>query len=81
MSNRTVYKYQFKVGRVIVHGGITDNLTRREQEHRSSGRWTPYNGKRLQWKNGHIVQIGRIVTPESARSWESNKGYGPDQHK
>jgi len=43
---RGTYKYQFKVGRKIVHGGITNDLERREQEHLQ------------EWPNGHIVQEG-----------------------
>ena len=30
---RDTFKYHFKVGNKIVHGGITNNLDRREQEH------------------------------------------------
>lgn len=41
------YKYHFKVGNVIVHGGIIDNLIRREKESQNSRRWTSYNGNRL----------------------------------
>lgn len=41
------YKYHFKVGNVIVHGGITNNLQRRKREHKNSGSWSLYNGKRL----------------------------------
>ena len=29
---RDTYKYQFKVGNTIVHGGITNDLERREAE-------------------------------------------------
>jgi hypothetical protein len=37
-KRRDTYKYQFKVGSKIVHGGITDDLEHREQEHCCSGR-------------------------------------------
>jgi predicted GIY-YIG superfamily endonuclease len=30
---RDTYKYHFKVGNKIVHGGITTDLERREKEH------------------------------------------------
>ena len=33
-NERDTFKYHFKVGNKIVHGGITDDLERREQEHR-----------------------------------------------
>ena len=63
---RDTYKYQFKVGRKIVHGGITDDMERREQEHQQK------------WPKGHIKKVGRIVTEEAAREWEKEKGYTPD---
>ena len=55
---RNIYKYHFKVGRKIVHRGITNNLDRREREHRQT------------WPNGHIVQIGRRTTWAAALAWE-----------
>ncbi len=57
------YKYQFKVGRKIVHCGITDNLERREQEHQEK------------WPKGRIKQVGRRTTEDAARKWEKKKGY------
>jgi predicted GIY-YIG superfamily endonuclease len=59
---RDTYKYHFKVGNKIVHGGITDDLERREQEHQQ------------RWPKGHIVQVGRRTTEEAAREWEKDKG-------
>ncbi len=41
---RDTYKYHFKVGNVIVHGGISDNLVRRENEHKNSSKYTIHNG-------------------------------------
>jgi predicted GIY-YIG superfamily endonuclease len=60
---RDTYKYYFKEGRKIVHGGITKDLERREQEHQQK------------WPQGHIVQVGRRTTEEAAREWEEDKGY------
>ena len=60
---RDIYKYYFKTGNKIVHGGITDNLERREQEHKQ------------RWPNGHIFQVGRSTTENAAREWEKKKGY------
>ena len=60
---RDTYKYQFKVGKKIVHGGITDDLERREEEHQQK------------WPRGHIMQVGRRTTEEAAREWEEKKGY------
>ncbi|HPG01367.1 MAG TPA: GIY-YIG nuclease family protein [Kiritimatiellia bacterium] len=63
MSERDTYKYVFKVGNKIVHGGITEDLERREQEHQQK------------WRKGHIVQVGRRTTEEAARAWEQKKGF------
>ncbi|MFA5399922.1 MAG: hypothetical protein WC169_00945 [Dehalococcoidia bacterium] len=60
---RDTYKYVFKVGNKIMHGGITDNLDRREQEHQ------------IESPKGHIKQVGRRTTEEAARDWEKDNGY------
>lgn len=60
---RDTFKYQFKLGNKIVHGGITDDLERREQEHKQK------------WPTGHIFQVGRKTTEDAAREWEENKGH------
>ena len=63
MKKRDTYKYQFKVGNKIIHGGITNHLARREAEHQRK------------WPSGHIKQVGRRTTEEGARAWEKEKGY------
>jgi len=63
---RNTYKYYFKVRNKIVHGGITDDLERREKEHQH------------RWPNGHIKQVGRKTTEEAAREWEKKEGFTPD---
>ncbi len=62
-KSRNTYKYQFKVGNKIVHGGITDDLERREGEHQEK------------WPKGHIKQVGRKTTEDAAKEWEEEKGY------
>ncbi len=62
-KKRDTYKYHFKVGNKIVHGGITKDLKQREQAHFQK------------WPNGHIVQVGRRTTEEAARRWEQEKGF------
>lgn len=62
-TKRDTYKYQFKIGNKIKHGGITNDLERREQEHQQ------------QWPGGHIKQVGRRTTEEAARKWEEEKDY------
>ena len=60
---RDTYKYQFKVGNKIIHGGITNDLERREQEHQQDN------------PKGHIKQVGNKTTEDAARQWEKDKGY------
>ncbi len=60
---RNHYKYNYKIGNKIVHGGITKDLERREEEHQQK------------WPNGHIKQVGRKTTEDAARKWEEEKGY------
>ena len=62
-KTRDTYKYYFKTGNKIVHGGITNDLDRREIEHQQK------------WPKGHITQVGRRTTEESARNWEKEKGF------
>jgi len=66
MAERNTYKYHFKVGRKIVHGGITDDLERREQEHQAL------------WPKGHIKQVGIRTTEDAARKWEEEQGFTSD---
>jgi predicted GIY-YIG superfamily endonuclease len=58
---RNWYKYDFKRGNKIVHGGITRDLEQREQQHQQ------------RWSNGHIVQVGRATTHDAALEWEETK--------
>jgi len=60
---RNTYKYHFKIGNKIVHSGITNDLDRREQEHKQK------------WPQGHIRQVGRKTTEEAARNWEKDQEH------
>jgi len=60
---RDTYKYVFKEGNKIVHGGITKDINRREKEHQQE---TP---------KGKINKVGHRTTEEAARQWEKEKGY------
>ncbi len=73
------YKYHFKVGNIIVHGGITNDLDTRETQHRNSCKWTQYGAMRLYWSNGYIEQVGYVTTREAALRWERENGYGANQ--
>ena len=59
---RDTNKYNLKVGRRIVHRGITNDLERREREHRRT------------WPTARIEKVGRITTREGAREWERRNG-------
>ena len=56
MAKYDTYKYQIRVGRKIVHGGITDDLERREQEHQQK------------WPKAKLTQVGRRTTEKAAQS-------------
>ena len=60
---RNYCKYYYKRGNKILHGGITRDLERREQEHQQK------------WPDGHITQVGRRTTKEAAEKWEEDKGF------
>ena len=62
-KKRDTNKYLQKIGNKIVHGGITDDLDRREKEHQKK------------WPKSHIKKVGRITTEEAARKWEKDKGF------
>ena len=62
-TDRTTYKYHFKKGNKIVHTGITNDIDRREAEHRSE----PGLSK------GHIKQVGLRTTREAALEWERDQ--------
>jgi predicted GIY-YIG superfamily endonuclease len=56
---RDTYKYRFTKGRKTVHVGITNDLERREREHKAK-----YG------EDGHIRQEGRATTRLAALEWE-----------
>ena len=59
---RDTFKYQFKVGNKIVHRGVTNDLSRREAEHK------------VRWPKGQIVKIGYKTTRERGLAWEKAGG-------
>lgn len=58
---RNWYKYDYIVAGKIKHSGITQDLKRREAEHK------------MRWPGGHIQQVGNATTEEAAREWEKSK--------
>lgn len=59
-TDRDTYKYHFKKGNKIIYAGITNDIDRREAEHRS----------KRGWKTGHIKQVGLRTTRKAALEWE-----------
>lgn len=57
------YTYHFIVAGRIIHGGITNNPQRRENEHRST------------WPGGYLQIVGGPMTEASARLWERVNGF------
>ena len=57
--SRDTYKYHFKKGNRIVHTGVTNDLDRREQEHKQDF-----------GESGHIKKVGRATTHDAALDWE-----------
>jgi predicted GIY-YIG superfamily endonuclease len=62
-EKRDWYTYYFKVGNKIVHGGRTQDLERREEEHRKK------------WPTGHIFPVGERKTEDGAIRWERRQGF------
>ena len=60
MAKNDTYKYKLKSGRKTVYYGITNNLGRREAEHRKTKSF------------GSLVKIGIVCTKKSAEFWERN---------
>lgn len=62
MANiRNIYKYELKQGNKTVYAGITNNLERREAEHRCEKDFSK------------MVKIGVACTSKSAQDWERQR--------
>ena len=64
MSERDYYTYLFKRGHKVLHGGITNDPERREEEH-----------QRNIDPKGHILIVGNRKTEDGARKWEQENGW------
>ena len=64
MAKRTWYTYYFKHGNKILHGGRTEEPTRREGEL-----------KRDLDPNGHLKIVGGPKTEQGAKDWEEEHGF------
>jgi len=61
-EKRDTYKYHFKVGKRIIYRGVTNDLERRELEHKQ------------RWPSGKIHKVGVRTTRIKALEWEKNGG-------
>jgi len=65
MQRNDTFRYHLKVGRKVVHRGITFDLERREVEHQQ------------EFPGGLIVQVGRATTREAGLKWERKEARRP----
>lgn len=63
MAKRNWYTYEFKKGNKILHKGITQDVERREEEHKANIN-----------SNGHIKPVGHAKTEKGVRDWEKEQG-------
>ena len=64
-AGRDSYKYHLKQGNKVVYRGITNDLKRREAEHKE------------RFPDSHIQQVGRKTTRDAALKWERERGKRP----
>ena len=65
MASRDTFKYHLKRGNKIIRSGITNDLDRREDEHR-----------REYGEDVHVTKVGRAATREGAKDWEKEQKGG-----
>jgi len=65
MKERDTYKYHLKRGNRIIRSGITNDLERREREHR-----------RVLGQAVQLEQVGRRTTRDAAKDWEKGQKRG-----
>ncbi|MBI4336454.1 MAG: hypothetical protein HY683_01295 [Chloroflexi bacterium] len=61
-GRRNTFKYALRKGRRIVHRGITNDLARRQAEHRQ------------RWPGAKMTKVGRQTTRGAALKWEREGG-------
>ena len=64
-KERDTYKYHFEVDGKIIYRGVTNDLERREAEHRQ------------RWPKGKIHKMGIKTTRSKALEWERHGGKTP----
>ena len=66
---RDTFKYEVRLGRKKVHGGITNNLERREKEH-----------QRNFGPKAKLTKVGNKTNRDGALAWERKKGYSANSN-
>lgn len=59
---KDTFRYHLKEGRKIIYRGVTNDLKRREAEHK------------VRWPKAEIKSLGRKTTREAALKWEREGG-------
>ena len=67
MTSRNTYNYTYRVGRKVSHRGMTNNPSRREQEHRQA-----HPGGKLTAEGRAKTRAGALRTE---RSQSKTRGY------
>lgn len=62
MANHDTYKYELRNGNKVVYVGITNDLGRREAEHRNEGMVFT-----------SMIKVGNVTTRSGAEAWESGR--------
>ena len=60
-TKRDTAKYELKKGNKVLYAGVTDNLERREAQHRNDKNFDK------------MVQVGRKTTRDAAEKWETDR--------
>lgn len=69
-SEQNIFKYYFRVDTIIVHADITRDLKKECIRLQKLGVYTLYKGRRLQWKQGIIEQVGGKTNQIEALRWK-----------
>lgn len=66
-NSKNTYKYVLKVGEKVVHRGVTNDLERRQAEHR------------VRWPDGQVEPVGEKTTMEQALIWMRDGAQSHEQ--
>ena len=66
-NSKNTYKYVLKVDGKIVYRGVTNDLKRRQAEHR------------VRWPDGQVQRVGEKTTMEQALNWMRSDAQSHEQ--